>query len=88
MAILQNKIDFAAIVSVTRANINGDPLNGNRPARIMTAMAFSPTLQSNGKYATDFKIWVNTSLFKQTDARMILCLTPRSKRTIIICGIV
>ncbi|MDF9407199.1 MAG: hypothetical protein A4E52_00700 [Pelotomaculum sp. PtaB.Bin013] len=31
MAILQNKIDFAAIISVTRANINGDPLNGNRP---------------------------------------------------------
>jgi len=31
MAILSNKIDFAAIVSVTRANINGDPLNGNRP---------------------------------------------------------
>lgn len=28
---LQHKIDFAAIVSVTRANINGDPLNGNRP---------------------------------------------------------
>ena len=31
MAILQNKIDFTAFVSVTRANINGDPLNGNRP---------------------------------------------------------
>ncbi|WP_434509743.1 type I-C CRISPR-associated protein Cas7/Csd2 [Desulfitobacterium sp. AusDCA] len=31
MSILQNKIDFAAIISVTRANINGDPLNGNRP---------------------------------------------------------
>ena len=31
MSILQNKVDFAAIVSVTRANINGDPLNGNRP---------------------------------------------------------
>ena len=31
MSTLQNKIDFAAIVSVTRANINGDPLNGNRP---------------------------------------------------------
>lgn len=31
MGSLQNKIDFAAIVSVTRANINGDPLNGNRP---------------------------------------------------------
>ena len=31
MSSLQNKIDFVAIVSVTRANINGDPLNGNRP---------------------------------------------------------
>lgn len=31
MSVLQNKIDFAAILSVTRANPNGDPLNGNRP---------------------------------------------------------
>ncbi len=31
MSILQNKIDFVALVSVTRANANGDPLNGNRP---------------------------------------------------------
>jgi len=28
---LQNKIDFAVILSVKRANPNGDPLNGNRP---------------------------------------------------------
>jgi CRISPR-associated protein Csd2 len=28
---LQNKIDFAIIISVKRANPNGDPLNGNRP---------------------------------------------------------
>ena len=28
---LSNKIDFAVIISVTRANPNGDPLNGNRP---------------------------------------------------------
>ena len=28
---LTNKIDFAVIVSVKRANPNGDPLNGNRP---------------------------------------------------------
>lgn len=26
-----NKIDFAVLVSVTKANPNGDPLNGNRP---------------------------------------------------------
>ena len=31
MSILQNKVDFVALISVTRANSNGDPLNGNRP---------------------------------------------------------
>ena len=31
MSTLHNKIDFVALVSVNRANSNGDPLNGNRP---------------------------------------------------------
>ena len=31
MPALQNKIDFAVILSVKNANPNGDPLNGNRP---------------------------------------------------------
>ncbi len=31
MAKLGKKIDFAALISVTMANSNGDPLNGNRP---------------------------------------------------------
>lgn len=31
MSVLNNKIDFVALVSVQRANPNGDPLNGNRP---------------------------------------------------------
>jgi len=31
MATLQSKIDFAVILSVRKANPNGDPLNGNRP---------------------------------------------------------
>lgn len=31
MAVLNNKIDFVAIVSVSNANPNGDPLGGNRP---------------------------------------------------------
>ena len=26
-----NKIDFAVLVTVNKANPNGDPLNGNRP---------------------------------------------------------
>ena len=31
MTALQNKIDFAVVFTVTNANPNGDPLNGNRP---------------------------------------------------------
>ena len=31
MAALSNKIDFVALVSVSKANGNGDPLTGNRP---------------------------------------------------------
>ena len=31
MSVLQNKIDFVALISVEMANSNGDPLNGNRP---------------------------------------------------------
>lgn len=31
MEALKNKIDFVVLVSVTKANCNGDPLNGNRP---------------------------------------------------------
>ena len=35
MSILKNKIDFVALISVTKANSNGDPLNGNRPRTTM-----------------------------------------------------
>lgn len=31
MSILKEKIDFVAIISASKANVNGDPLNGNRP---------------------------------------------------------
>lgn len=31
MAALMKKIDFIGFISVTRANPNGDPINGNRP---------------------------------------------------------
>lgn len=31
MNTLKNKIDFVALISVSMANCNGDPLNGNRP---------------------------------------------------------
>lgn len=31
MSVLKNKIDFVALIAVTMANANGDPLNGNSP---------------------------------------------------------
>lgn len=31
MSTLSNKIDFAVVISAQGANVNGDPLNGNRP---------------------------------------------------------
>ena len=31
MTALGKKIDFVVLVSATKANCNGDPLNGNRP---------------------------------------------------------
>lgn len=31
MSVLKNKIDFAVVFTVDKANPNGDPLNGNRP---------------------------------------------------------
>lgn len=31
MTVLENKIDFAVVFTVNKANPNGDPLNGNRP---------------------------------------------------------
>lgn len=36
MGILENKIDFAVLVSVNNANPNGDPLDGNRPRTTYT----------------------------------------------------
>lgn len=38
MSVLQNKIDFIALVSVKDANPNGDPLNGNRPRTTYTGV--------------------------------------------------
>jgi len=36
MKVLENKIDFIVLVSVTNANPNGDPLDGNRPRTTYT----------------------------------------------------
>lgn len=38
MSTLKNKIDFVVLISVTNANPNGDPLNGNRPRTSYSGM--------------------------------------------------
>ena len=62
MAALEHKIDFLALVSVTKANGNGDPLNGNRP----TASGKFQMYASSEKYATECRIWVMRSLCSRT----------------------
>lgn len=38
MTVLQNKIDFEAIISCKNANPNGDPLSGNQPRKTMKGL--------------------------------------------------
>ncbi len=38
MGTLKTKVDFVVLVSVTNANPNGDPLNGNRPRTTYTGL--------------------------------------------------
>ena len=57
MKVLENKIDFVALISVTNANPNGDPLNGNRPRTTYTGNGKSLTSASNEKSAAGCRIW-------------------------------
>ncbi|MEA4815336.1 MAG: type I-C CRISPR-associated protein Cas7/Csd2 [Lachnospiraceae bacterium] len=68
MAILQNKIDFAAIVSVTRANINGDPLNGNRPREDYDGYGIFSDVAIKRKIRNRFQD-MGEYIFVQTDGR-------------------
>ena len=68
MSILQNKIDFAAIVSVTRANINGDPLNGNRPREDYNGYGIFSDVAIKRKIRNRLQD-MGESIFVQTDGR-------------------
>ena len=54
MTKLEHKIDFVALISVTNANGNGDPLSGNRPRTVWAK--FRPCA-SNGRSGTGCRIW-------------------------------
>ena len=57
MTKLEHKIDFVALISVTNANGNGDPLSGNRPRTDYNGMGEISTCASNGRSGTGCRIW-------------------------------
>ncbi len=60
MAALNNKIDFVVLVSANQANVNGDPLNGNRPRTDYSGYGGCPMSASSAKYATECRISATT----------------------------
>lgn len=65
MSSLQNKIDFVALVSVTRANSNGDPLNGNRPRTDLNGFGEISDVCIKRRSAIECRIWASPSSFSR-----------------------
>ena len=70
MSELNGKIDFTLFVSANGANVNGDPLNGNRP-RInldgygeMSDVCIKRKIRKKGKSCFKKILYQNTVLFK------------------------
>ena len=77
MATLDSKIDFAVILRVTKANPNGDPLNGNRP-RIdydgygeMSDVCIKRKIRDRLMEAKDDNGEYKYSIFVQSDERKV-----------------
>ena len=70
MSILQNKIDFVALVSVHMANPNGDPLDGNRPRQDYNGLGEMSDV-CIGKSATVCRIWDIKFLYSPKTAVMM-----------------
>ncbi len=70
MSSLQNKIDFAVILTVDRANPNGDPLNGNRPRTDYDGLGEISDVCIKRKIR-DRLMDKNQSVFVQSDDRKI-----------------
>ena len=62
MTKLQNKIDFAAVLCVNRANANGDPLNGNRPRTDYNGYGEMSDVCIKRKIRTGCRTWDSRSL--------------------------
>lgn len=68
MSALKNKIDFVALISVTKANGNGDPLNGNRPRTDYNGMGEISDVCIKRKIRNRMQDFGNT-IFVQSDDR-------------------
>lgn len=84
MGTLKNKIDFAVILSVTNANPNGDPLNGNRP-RINNEGFGEMTDVCLKRKMRDRLLESGRSIYVQNDSKKIddaTCLRDRVEKTL------
>lgn len=77
METIKNKIDFAVILRVTKANPNGDPLNGNRPRMDydgygeMSDVCIKRKIRDRLMEAKDEKGNYKFSIFVQSDERKV-----------------
>jgi CRISPR-associated protein, Csd2 family len=65
MPVLQNKIDFVAIITCKNANPNGDPLNGNMPRKTYKGYGEISDVCIKRKYVIVYSIWVNLFSYSQ-----------------------
>lgn len=71
MSVLQNKIDFVVLFSAEKANVNGDPLNGNRPRTDYEGYGEMSDVCVKGRSATGCRIWENRSSSKWLKRRLM-----------------
>lgn len=79
MSILQKKIDFKVVVSVTNANPNGDPLNGNRPRQNFDGLGEISDVAIKRKIRNRLQD-MNEAIFVQSDDRATDGLTSLKDR--------
>ena len=79
MKTLSEKIDFVVLVSVTKANANGDPLNGNRPRTDYNGMGEISDVCIKRKIRNRMQDLGN-AIFVQSDDRCDDGLTSLSER--------
>jgi CRISPR-associated protein Cas7 len=75
MIALKNKIDFAVIFRVSKANPNGDPLNGNRPRIDFAGARRATGFSTDSRRSTQRRAPGRRFLFNQTN---VVSMTPRT----------